>query len=60
YYGYAYNDLQNDTVFLEDYGYFLIEEGRRKEAYGIFQKLLREDPANDEWIALLERLEDGN
>ncbi|GER71608.1 hypothetical protein BpJC7_29110 [Weizmannia acidilactici] len=59
YYGYAYNDLQNDPEFLEDYGYFLIEEGRREQAAGIFRRLLEEDSANDEWISLLERLEDG-
>jgi tetratricopeptide (TPR) repeat protein len=54
----AYNDLKNNLEFLEEYGYFLIEEGKRDKAAQVFLTLLKEDPTNEEWILLLERLED--
>ncbi|WP_100331411.1 tetratricopeptide repeat protein [Bacillus xiapuensis] len=54
----AYNFFNGNHTFLEEYGYFLMEEGRRKEASEIFTKLLKGDPANEEWIALVERLKD--
>lgn len=54
----AYNDLKNHSEFLAEYGYFLMEEGKRSEAIEIFQTLLHDDPLNEEWISLLERLED--
>ncbi|KQL55440.1 hypothetical protein AN964_09500 [Heyndrickxia shackletonii] len=57
YYELAYNDLKNNLEFLEEYGYFLIEEGKRDEAAQIFHSLLKEDPTNEEWILLLERFE---
>jgi len=57
YYELAYNDLKNNLEFLEEYGYFLIEEGKRDEAEQIFQCLLKEDPTNEEWITLMERFE---
>lgn len=57
YYELAYNDLKNNLEFLEEYGYFLIEEGKRDEATQIFNSLLKEDPTNEEWIMLLERFE---
>ncbi|MBS4173268.1 tetratricopeptide repeat protein [Bacillus sp. FJAT-49736] len=57
YYELAYNDLKNNLEFLEEYGYFLIEEGKREEAAQIFQTLVQEDPTNEEWIMLLERFE---
>ncbi|MGE8204323.1 tetratricopeptide repeat protein [Heyndrickxia sp. NPDC080065] len=55
----AYNDLKNNIEFLSAYGYFLIEEGNRAEALSIFRLLSHEDPLNEEWISLLERLEDN-
>lgn len=54
----AYNDLKNNSEFLSQYGYFLIEEGYHAEATNIFKTLLQEDPLNEEWASLLERLED--
>ncbi|MED1205003.1 tetratricopeptide repeat protein [Heyndrickxia acidicola] len=54
----AYNDLKNNQEFMSDYGYFLIEEGDRKKAAQIFGKLLQEQPANEEWSLILERLND--
>lgn len=52
----AYNFFKDHAHFLEEYGYFLLEEGKRKEAEQIFRRLLRDDPANEEWLQLIERL----
>lgn len=52
----AYNSLKNDTDFLSDYGYFLLEEGKREEAAEVFNKLLKQDPTNTEYEELLQRL----
>ena len=52
----AYNYFKNNQDFLEEYGYFLLEEGKTQKAVEIFHKLLEKDPTNEEWILLLERL----
>ncbi|MCM3022929.1 tetratricopeptide repeat protein [Heyndrickxia ginsengihumi] len=57
YYELAYNDLKHNQQFLSEYGYFLIEEGKRDQAIAIFKDLLAKEPTNEEWISLLERLE---
>jgi tetratricopeptide (TPR) repeat protein len=54
----AYNDLKNNQEFLSDYGYFLVEEGERKKAAQIFHRLFIEDPTNEDWSLMLERLSD--
>lgn len=54
----AYNFFKDQVHFLEEYGYFLMEEGKRQEARQIFRKLLQTDPANEEWLLLIERLSD--
>ncbi|GIN60750.1 TPR repeat-containing protein YpiA [Robertmurraya siralis] len=54
----AYNFLKNDQEFLADYGYFLIEEGKREEAAEIFNVLLTNDPTNEEFTEVLQRLSD--
>ncbi|OCA92758.1 tetratricopeptide repeat protein [Pseudobacillus wudalianchiensis] len=54
----AYNFFKSHAHFLEEYGYFLMEEGKRKEALQIFRQLLQDDPANEEWLLLIERLSD--
>ncbi|RLQ95107.1 tetratricopeptide repeat protein [Falsibacillus albus] len=58
YYRLAYNDFKTNSDFLEEFGYFLIEEGLRDEAIFIFKELMQQDPANEEYILLLERLEE--
>ncbi|WP_433742835.1 tetratricopeptide repeat protein [Falsibacillus pallidus] len=58
YYRSAYNDFKTNNDFLEEFGYFLIEEGQSAEAAQIFKSLLSHDPANEEYISLLERLEE--
>ncbi|RFU65532.1 tetratricopeptide repeat protein [Peribacillus glennii] len=55
----AYNSFKNNQDFLEDYGFFLIEEGNRHTAREIFSKLASADPSNDEYALILERLADG-
>ncbi|WP_203361900.1 tetratricopeptide repeat protein [Bacillus sp. REN10] len=54
----AYNFFNTNHLFLEEYGYFLAEEGRRQEALQIFTGLLKTDPTNEEWLSLIERLRD--
>ena len=58
-YKHAYNECRNNRDFLVDYGYFLLEEGNRIEAADIFKRLAEYEPSNDEWIALVERLEEN-
>lgn len=57
-YDQAYNYLKNDPKFLQDYGYFLLEEGKRTKAREIFNYLLQQDPSNEEYIDIVERLTD--
>jgi tetratricopeptide (TPR) repeat protein len=52
----AYTFFKNNTDFLNDYGYFLLEEGKREEAAEIFSILLKKDPNNGELEELLGRL----
>lgn len=54
----AYNFLKDDIDFLTDYGYFLMEEGKRAEAAEIFTILLKKDPSNEEYEEILQRLSD--
>ncbi|WP_240732946.1 lipopolysaccharide assembly protein LapB [Jeotgalibacillus sp. S-D1] len=50
--------VYNDHIdFLEDYGAFLLEESRVKEAHTIYAKLVKKDPTNADWLERLERLE---
>ncbi|QPA32975.1 tetratricopeptide repeat protein [Thermaerobacillus caldiproteolyticus] len=54
----AYTFFKNDADFLEEYGYFLIEEGQRKEAKAIFQEIVRIDPTHTEAAHMLLELEE--
>ena len=54
----AYNYFKNNEDFLEDFGFFLIEEGDRVKAKEIFTKLLQCNPTNDEYVSILERLDE--
>ncbi|KKB37644.1 tetratricopeptide repeat protein [Bacillus thermotolerans] len=54
----AYTFFKDNGSFLEEYGFFLMEEGKRTEALMVFQQLLRQDPANEEWMLLVERLQE--
>lgn len=54
----AYTFFNTNEVFLSDFGYFLIEEGKTERAVEIFKQLLLIDPTNEEYLDLLERLTD--
>jgi tetratricopeptide (TPR) repeat protein len=56
----AYTFFKNNEAFLQDYGYFLVEEGKNERAAEIFKQLLMGDPTNEEYLDLLERLTDMN
>ena len=45
----AYTFFKNNEAFLNDYGYFLIEEGKNDRAAEIFKQLLKSDPTNAEY-----------
>ncbi|PPA71258.1 tetratricopeptide repeat protein [Jeotgalibacillus proteolyticus] len=50
--------VYNDHIdFLEDYGAFLLEESRVKDAQIVFRKLVQKDSTNEDWQETLERLE---
>ncbi|WP_060678894.1 tetratricopeptide repeat protein [Virgibacillus halodenitrificans] len=53
----AYNNLNQDSDFLKEYGYFLLEEGRSKEATEVFRAYLQLTPVDDEIEEFVERLE---
>lgn len=52
----AYTSFKDDRDFLEEYGYFLMEEGNREEAQKIFRELLKLEPTNIEIEELLLNL----
>lgn len=52
----AYTFLKNNETFLQDYGYFLLEEGKNIKAAEIFKQLLKIDPTNGEYLEILGRL----
>lgn len=52
----AYTFFKNNEGFLNDYGYFLIEEGKNDLAAEIFKQLQKGDPTNGEYADLLDRL----
>ncbi|MCJ7839464.1 tetratricopeptide repeat protein [Lederbergia sp. NSJ-179] len=54
----AYNDFKNNQDFLKDYGYFLLEEGKKAEAIKLFKRLAKKEPTNEEWLSILERLDE--
>ena len=52
----SYEFFADNLDFLHEYGYFLLEDSKFEEARSIFKKLLAEDPSNDEYIDILERI----
>lgn len=55
-YEHAYNFFKDDVKFLEEYGYFLLEEGLRDKAKEIFKQLLENEPTSLEYQEMYERL----
>ncbi|WP_018933719.1 tetratricopeptide repeat protein [Gracilibacillus lacisalsi] len=56
----AYNKIKQDTDFLKDYGYFLVEEGRTSLALEIFEEYLVLEPSDFDIQQYAERLKDQN
>ncbi|SDZ03672.1 tetratricopeptide repeat protein [Bacillus sp. 166amftsu] len=54
----AYTSFKNHPDFLEEYGYFLLEEGLRRKAKEVFTRLLQLDPTQIHIEELLYNLED--
>lgn len=54
----AYTFFKNNVDFLEEYGYFLIEEGDRERAKEIFQQIVRLAPGHMEAANMLLQLEE--
>jgi len=48
--------LQHDSDFLEEYGYYLVEEGRTEEALPILQKYMQLVPEDEDVFSFIERL----
>lgn len=48
--------LMHDAEFLKEYGFFLTEEGKIKEALEVLTNYLQIEPQDDEVISYLERL----
>jgi len=53
----AYSILKNNEEFLQNFGFFLLEEGNQQRAVEIFKQLHEMDSGNIEYIDVLERLE---
>ncbi|MED4070350.1 tetratricopeptide repeat protein [Priestia endophytica] len=54
----AYSFFKEDILFLEDYGMFLMEEGKRREARTMFEKILSINPSATDIQEILWQLED--
>lgn len=52
----AYNFFKDDVKFLEEYGYFLLEEGLRDKAKQIFAEILVMEPTSLEYQEMYDRL----
>ncbi|WP_347860481.1 tetratricopeptide repeat protein [Salimicrobium sp. PL1-032A] len=57
YYDSSYEPFKEDVDFLEDYGYFLVENAQATKAVAIFKEYLRLEPSNTEIEEFLERLD---
>lgn len=53
----AYTFFKDNMEFLEEYGYFLLEEGNRTKARDIFTRMLSIDPTLDEIEELVNQLD---
>ncbi|GIO22630.1 tetratricopeptide repeat protein [Oceanobacillus sp. J11TS1] len=53
----AYTSLNHDSDFLKEYGYFLTEEGRVREAIPVLKAYLEHQPMDEDVLEHVERLE---
>lgn len=58
-YQHAYTFFKDDVNFLEEYGYFLLEDGDRETALQIFKQLLQLEPSHLDAAELLLQLENN-
>lgn len=62
YYQDAYNDLNQDGVFMKEYGYYLLEEGQVENAVKILSSYLKLEPLDievEEYVDRLLQIEDN-
>lgn len=52
----AYIELKDDSEFLKEYSYFLVEEGKREEAISVLNLYLEHEPFDEEVREFMERL----
>lgn len=52
----AFLHFSENKDFLYEYGYFLLEDSKFPEAKRIFETLLKDDPTNEEYLDILERI----
>jgi len=55
----AYTFFKEDIDFLQEYAFFMLEEGDRKLAKQLFEKVLQEDSTNVEIQEIMMQLEDN-
>lgn len=55
----AYNGLSKDSEFLKEYGYFLTEDGKVKEALPIFEAYVVLEPSDMDTLEYMERLKEN-
>lgn len=53
----AYNDFNEDTEFLANFCYFLLEDGKLEEAKQVAERLLVLEPNEQQWLDLMERFD---
>ncbi|PID18245.1 MULTISPECIES: tetratricopeptide repeat protein [unclassified Sporosarcina] len=54
----AYDGMNEDAAFLDQYARFLLEEGKRDEALPVIQQLVRIAPHEEEWTAYIAQSEE--
>lgn len=54
----AYDGMNEDAAFLDQYARFLLEEGKREEALPVIQQLVKIAPHEEEWTAYIAQSEE--
>ena len=54
----AYEGMNEDAAFLDQYARFLLEEGKRDEALPVIQQLVKIAPHEEEWTAYIAQSEE--
>ena len=54
----AYDGMNEDVAFLDQYARFLLEEGKHAEALPVIQQLVRIAPHDEEWTAYIAQSEE--